>query len=95
MAIEPIITLAYDHSYFPQAAPGTGSSIALQFFQMTGIQVMTVDGQVSPIAVIFLMFAVWGVWHWVIMAMNGAKNIKRFFDERDLRNDISGNEDND
>lgn len=80
MAIEPIITLAIDTSY-PYVAQ-EGPSYALQFFQMTGIQVMTVDGQVSQIAVIFLMFAVWGVWHWILMAINGGKNIKRFIDER-------------
>ena len=80
MAIEPIITLAVDTSYPHLAPPAPG--YALQFFQMTGIQVMTVDGQVSPIAVIFLMFAVWGVWHWILMAINGGKNIKRFIDER-------------
>lgn len=81
MAIEPIITLAIDHTMNPHAIE-QGPGYALQFFQMTGIQVMTVDGQVSPIAVIFLMFAVWGMWHWVIMAINGGKNIKRFYDER-------------
>jgi hypothetical protein len=82
MAIEPIITLAIDRSYPLLIQEPSSPSYALQFFQMTGIQVMTVDGQVSPIAVIFLMFAVWGVWHWILMAINGGKNIKRFIDER-------------
>lgn len=61
MAIEPIITLAVDTAY-PYLAP-PAPSLALQFFQMTGIQVMTIDNQLVPGAVLILMFAVWGVWH--------------------------------
>jgi hypothetical protein len=82
VSIQPIVTVVINNN-----APGIAEqapSLAVQFFQVTGIQVMTVDGQISPVAVIFLMFAAWGVWHWMIMAFNGAKNIKRFIDERNL-----------
>lgn len=80
MVIEPIITLAMDPSFGPAVTPA-GPSWALQFLQFFGIPAITINGQILPQTMILMMFAAWGVWHWILMAQNSMGAIKYHYEK--------------
>jgi len=79
--IEKIVTLAADPSFGPVMTPA-GPSWALQFLNWAGIPAVTVDGQLLPQTLILIMFAAWGVWHWILMGQNAMSAIKYHWSKR-------------
>jgi hypothetical protein len=67
--IQPIITLAIDSS-LPHAAVEPSPMISF-IFQWLGIPMTTAT-------IILVMFAGWGVWHWILMANNARLGFPNF-----------------
>jgi len=62
----PLETLNISY-HAPQVAEH-GPSLALSVSQLLGIQVIGIDGNILPMTALILMFAVWGMWYWILMA---------------------------
>lgn len=51
------------------ALPGTieGPTWPVILAKLTGISIITIDGQIQPGTALLIMFSAWGMWYWAIM----------------------------
>ena len=90
----PIETANVSYYFVPVAEHGP--SWAFLISKTIGIQVVGIDGNILPITALVLMFAAWGVWYWVLMIINSAKQIPVLYRRVTERNNESiEEEDND
>jgi hypothetical protein len=68
--IEPIATIAINSAYSKQV-PIEPSPMISWVFQALGIPMTTTT-------IILVMFAGWGIWHWVLMGINAKQGLPNF-----------------
>lgn len=54
-------------------------TIIINFFRALGLDVVTIDGSILPGTYIVFMFVAWGVWHWILMAINSYGALPRIY----------------
>lgn len=69
----------FNISYHAPRVAEHGPSFALQLSQWLGIQVVGIDGNILPMTAIVLMFAVWGMWYWMIMIRNAISSLPKIY----------------
>lgn len=74
----PIETLNITYHALPAAVQGP--SWALTISRLLGIQVIGIDGNILPSTALVLMFAVWGIWYWVLMIRNSVGALPRLIE---------------
>lgn len=63
-----------------------GPSWALTISRFLGIQVIGIDGNILPSTALVLMFAVWGIWYWVLMIKSSIGLMPRLIERlKDLK----------
>lgn len=77
----------------PQLVHQTAPSWLLNLFQWAGIPVVSIDGQLLPQTMILVMFAAWGVWHWILMAQNAVGAIAYHWSKRNAQTKEDKDED--
>jgi hypothetical protein len=61
----PIETMNITYHVVPAGVQSP--SWVLLFARWMGISIITIDGQIQPGTLLVMMFAVWGIWHWILM----------------------------
>ena len=63
--MNPIETMNITYHVVPEAVQGP--TWPLLFAKWTGLSIITIDGQLQPGTLLVMMFAAWGVWHFILM----------------------------